>query len=336
MKKYLIPNEGKFYKANLHMHTTVSDGVMTPLETKEAYMREGYSIVAFSDHEVLVPHAELTDENFLAINSTEISVNLTVDVPFSFIKCYHLNLFSKNPTKDFFNTFCEEYVGLEQSKKYVTEEQKHYKNTRLYTIEYVNSVIKKAKEEGFLVSYNHPVWSIQSHDDYIGLKGLWAVEWHNTGCVVTGHKDTIVPVDDLLRVGERVFPIATDDAHEKYDCFGGWVMVKANNLEYDTIFNALEKGDFYSSNKPVIEELYLLDGKIYIKTSKAVSIRLTTDSRFALAVNGKNLTSAEFDINYYLEVAKEKYHKHQYVRITVVDEAGNEAHTRAYFIDELI
>ena len=37
MKKYLIKEEGNFYKANLHMHTTVSDGKMTPLEVKEKY-----------------------------------------------------------------------------------------------------------------------------------------------------------------------------------------------------------------------------------------------------------------------------------------------------------
>ena len=35
MKKYLLPKEGKFYKANLHMHTTISDGNMGVLETKE-------------------------------------------------------------------------------------------------------------------------------------------------------------------------------------------------------------------------------------------------------------------------------------------------------------
>ena len=38
MKKYLLPKEGKFYKANLHMHTTISDGAMTPEETKEAFL----------------------------------------------------------------------------------------------------------------------------------------------------------------------------------------------------------------------------------------------------------------------------------------------------------
>lgn len=64
MRKYLLPKEGEFYKANLHMHTTISDGVLTPQEVKRLYVNEGYSIVAFSDHEVMVPHNYLTDDNF--------------------------------------------------------------------------------------------------------------------------------------------------------------------------------------------------------------------------------------------------------------------------------
>ena len=30
MRKYLLPETGTFFKANLHCHTTVSDGDMTP------------------------------------------------------------------------------------------------------------------------------------------------------------------------------------------------------------------------------------------------------------------------------------------------------------------
>ena len=75
MRKYLIPNEGKFYKANLHSHSTVSDGHFTPEEMKEKYMEKGYSIIAFTDHGRLVPHNELTDENFLALNGLEYGVN---------------------------------------------------------------------------------------------------------------------------------------------------------------------------------------------------------------------------------------------------------------------
>ena len=60
---------------------------------------------------------------------------------------------------------------------------------------------------------------------------------------------------EILRNGENVFPLATDDAHLLRDCFGGFVMVKADNLEYETIYNALKNGDFYSSTKPLISVL---------------------------------------------------------------------------------
>ena len=39
------------YKANLHCHTTMSDGRLTPEEIKAHYQAHGYSIVAFTDHE---------------------------------------------------------------------------------------------------------------------------------------------------------------------------------------------------------------------------------------------------------------------------------------------
>ena len=38
MRKYLLPNTGNHYKANLHVHTTVSDGQMTPEEIKRIYI----------------------------------------------------------------------------------------------------------------------------------------------------------------------------------------------------------------------------------------------------------------------------------------------------------
>ena len=34
MRKYLLPENGNFYKANLHCHTDVSDGAKTPEEVK--------------------------------------------------------------------------------------------------------------------------------------------------------------------------------------------------------------------------------------------------------------------------------------------------------------
>ena len=41
MRYYLLPETGTFYKANLHSHSTVSDGKWTPEQMKEAYMAKG-------------------------------------------------------------------------------------------------------------------------------------------------------------------------------------------------------------------------------------------------------------------------------------------------------
>ena len=74
MKKYLIPETGQFYKANLHCHTTISDGSMTPEQVKQHYLCHGYSIIAFTDHCVLIPHPELKDDHFLPLNGFETEI----------------------------------------------------------------------------------------------------------------------------------------------------------------------------------------------------------------------------------------------------------------------
>ena len=59
MKKYLLPHNTKFYKANIHAHSTVSDGALTPAELKQAYKEHGYSILSITDHFKLADHSEL-------------------------------------------------------------------------------------------------------------------------------------------------------------------------------------------------------------------------------------------------------------------------------------
>lgn len=44
--------EGQWYKGNLHCHTTVSDGSLTPEEVVTLYKSNGYSFLAISDHNI--------------------------------------------------------------------------------------------------------------------------------------------------------------------------------------------------------------------------------------------------------------------------------------------
>ena len=79
MKTYLIPNT-KQYKANLHCHTVHSDGWKTPEVLKKEYMERGYSIIAFTDHEYIVNHQHLNDDNFIAIIFFEICISFSIGI----------------------------------------------------------------------------------------------------------------------------------------------------------------------------------------------------------------------------------------------------------------
>ncbi len=337
MKRHLLPNKGKFYKANLHVHTTVSDGQMTPEEIKRVYMEQGYSVVAFTDHEVMVPETHLTDENFLAITSTEISTNLKIDCDFCYSKTYHLNIYSPEPEKNCFSTFDRSKMWLEHSYAYITPEQEKQQYDRRYTVEDVNRVIKMANDEGCLVSYNHPVWSLQDRSDYIGLEGLWGIELYNTGCSRNGYFDSAMPFDELLREGNRVLPLATDDAHHLRDCFGGFVMINAECLRYDEIFSALKRGDFYASCGPEFHEISIDGTVVTVKTSPVSFVGISTDCRhlYSKRTEGDSLTEVSFDMGGYFDLKKDKINKHRYIRITISDEHGRYAYSPAYFEDQL-
>ena len=338
MKKHLLLGTGNFYKANLHIHTTVSDGDMSPEEIKRIYMEQGYSVVAFTDHEIMVPHPELTDEGFLAITSSEISVNQRLDCDFCFTRAYHLNIYSPEERRDCFRGFDKSKLWFKHSDRFITPEQEQINELRVYSVDCINDFIKRANDDGCLVSYNHPVWSLQDYSDYSSLKGLWGVEVYNTACARNGYFDTAAPVDDLLRVGERVMPLATDDAHKLCDCFGGFTMIRAEELSYDKIFAALKNGDFYASTGPEFHEITYEDGVLKISCSPVSFITMTTDCRYTFAKRSQDnsLTQAEFNLDGFLDLCKKNENQHKYIRLTLVDDKGQTAYSRAYFVDELL
>ena len=54
-------NEGKFYKGNLHTHSTNSDGVLSPEIVCKKYKQEGYDFLCISDHFVGAFNYPVTD-----------------------------------------------------------------------------------------------------------------------------------------------------------------------------------------------------------------------------------------------------------------------------------
>ncbi|MBP3307973.1 MAG: PHP domain-containing protein [Clostridia bacterium] len=341
MRKYLIPNGGRFYKVALHTHTTVSDGRLTPEELKDEYKKRGFSVVAYTDHELIVPHNDLRDADFLPITAYEIAVADGKWGPFT--KCYHLNIYFKDKDTALSRTFCARHVSSkEHMQALITDEMRAYgTESREYTKEFIQWLVDTAREEGAIVSYNHPVWSLQDKDDYSGLRGFFGVEWHNSSSSGIGMIDAIQPIQDLLLEGERkCYPLATDDCHSLKDVGRGFVMVKAERLEYDDIFDALDRGDLYSSTGPEIKELYVEDGMLVIKTSPVKKIIGFTDHRHTLrkmAGEGEYITEASLSLETFIRnVGLAPEGRMPFVRMDVIDEYGRHAYSRAYFADEFL
>ena len=338
MRKYLLPKTGNFYKANMHCHTTLSDGRKTPEEVKALYQKLGYSIVAYTDHGVFLQHNNLSDDKFLALNGFEMETN------------------EPRPWKDSPKTCHICFVALERSTriqpmwhrtKYLfgnsqnqrdkikfDETQPDYE--RVYSPEGITDIMQRGREAGFFVTYNHPSWSLEDYTNYTGYHGMNAMEMFNGSCLVGGFDDYNPRVyDDILKTGNRIFCVGGDDNHNcnpdfsrRSDSGRAFTVIKAKNLKYRTVTKALENGDFYASEGPEIHELYVEDGFVYIKCSGADRIVCNYDIRCAQSVLSENdipLTSARFKIR---EDAK-------YFRLTVTDMRGRRACTNGYFLDTL-
>ena len=117
-----------------------------------------------------------------------------------------------------------------------------------------------------------------------------------------------------------------------------WCQIKAKSLDYDEIFEALRRGDFYSSNGPEIKELCVKNGIVYIKTSNASRISIVTDHRLIISKRSDNndLTEAELSLDTFREHIINAPNGHaSWMRIDVMDENGKYARTRAFFPQEL-
>jgi len=64
----------QWYKANLHSHTSGSDGRLPPGEVALNYRRNGYQVLAITDHNVVTPCRAYCAPDFLCLEGTEIGV----------------------------------------------------------------------------------------------------------------------------------------------------------------------------------------------------------------------------------------------------------------------
>ena len=206
MKTYLLPKTGKFYKANLHCHTTMSDGTLTPEEIKQAYQEKGYDIVAYTDHEILFPQNHLSEDDFLALNGVEHDIDEKDRLDKTGKKCHFCcialepdNHLTPCPDQSKFIHFAGNLENLHLAKFQPGTE--HF--PRAYAPDAINALMQEIKKYGFFITYNHPDWSLEEQDTYCQYDGMDAMEICNYGCISMGFDDyNPNAYDAMLRRGQ--------------------------------------------------------------------------------------------------------------------------------------
>src|SRR4051794_13773626 len=193
---------GRFFKGNLHTHSTRSDGSLHPEEVIVAYRARGYDFVALTDHFLprysfpIVDTRAWRRDGFTTLLGAELHGPILESGDPWHILAVGLPL-----------DFAAPVPG-----------------------ETGPAIATRARAAGAFVGMAHPAWYALSLDDALALADAHAVEVYNTTCdVLSGRGESWHLADVLLGRGKRLFAYATDDAHfrEQPDAFGGWVQVRA-------------------------------------------------------------------------------------------------------------
>ena len=265
-----------YYKTQLHCHSTNSDGNMAPQTVAQEYLSRGYEIIFLTDHNYMTNATEYQMPGILAINSEE----------YTFAK--HINGFFLNHTVD--------ASGFEAQQ-----------------------AIDSIRAQGGMIQFNHPViaatndWSY-NYSQFMALHdGPDFIEIHNAGTdMIPFAKFNMQIWDSLLMSSRKIWGTATDDMHKLTEGLViptidiGWVMIRANSLNPDSIRAALTRGDFYGTNGVEIS-YYAVDGNIInISSANATKIKFIGDKGVILSEVSGSSASYTRTTESYVRIELEK------------------------------
>lgn len=293
---------GRFYKGNLHTHSTASDGRLTPEEVCGVYREAGYDFMALTDHFLMPYQYPLTDtrpyrtEGFTTLLGAELHAGSTELGHLWHILAVGLPLDFAPPTED------EDGPGI----------------------------TRRALDAGAYVAVAHPAWYGITEVDVLSLGDeVHAIEVYNGTSADHNDKAWGWDVFDLLTMrGHRYTTCATDDAHfqpHRADVGLGWVMVKADALTPEALLEALKAGHYYSSTGPSIYDVQITPGdKVVVRCSPAARVFIVGHGWNAASVSGNGIMAAELDLGPF---------KSPFGRVIVRDAQGRVAWTNPFWFD---
>ncbi len=289
---------GRFYKGNLHTHSTRSDGRLEPEEVCRRYREAGYDFLCLSDHFLenyqypVVDTRALRTEGFTTLIGAELHAPATHLGDLWHILAVGLPL-------DFARTGADEDGP---------------------------ALARRAAAAGAFIGIAHPQWYGLNASDGHALDAAHAVEIYNHTCeMLSARPDGVALLDQLLTEGRRLTGFASDDAHfHSNDAFGGWVHVKAESLDPAALLQALKLGRYYASQGPEIVALERVGTVLQVTTSAARSIILAGPGARATQIHGEGITTAAFDLAAFAS---------PWARLVVTDASGKRAWTQPEYFD---
>ncbi len=278
---------GKWYKANLHTHTTTSDGQQSPPETVEAYRKAGYHVVALTDHNRTNDVRGMARRNFLVLSGME----------------YHPQCPSTPNPHHLVALNLPHGFGFDQDYP-----------------EDGNACIRAVKAAGGESILAHPLWCGHRYDMYAYLNGYIGMEVYNTTTDRIGRANSEAAWCHLLDAGRILPAVAVDDSHSLHDRFGGWTWLRLGKLSVPAVMDALRAGCYYCSTGPVIHDFRVRRGAAEVTCSPAERIYFVAHTWHGQ----RRKAEAKKSIRKFTAPVGEDW---IYVRAVVVDHAGRKAWT---------
>jgi len=231
---------GRWYKANLHTHTTASDGQATLDHRVQQYRRAGYAVLAITDHGAAIDVAGLSDRRMLVLGGLE----------------YH----PSGPRSQLYHL-----IGLNVPRGFSVR-----------NAEDANAGIAGVAAAGGATVLAHPSWCGMGYEDFADLRGLVALEVYNATC--DRHARASSESEWAIAMDRGMFlpGVGVDDTHlaDSGDVFEAWTWLKMPALSAANVLKAIGTGACYATRGPKVHYFGISGGKVRLRCSPAACIHL--------------------------------------------------------------
>lgn len=291
---------GRFYRGNLHTHSSRSDG-MVPVEKVIATYRDGgYDFLALTDHFLERYGYPITDTRAFRTPGFTTIIGAELHAPMTEMGD-RWHIVAAGLPLDFEPTSATE-TGP--------------------------SLAARAADAGAFIGIAHPAWYGLTLRDALSIEAAHAVEIYNETCLWLNDRPDGWHMSDMLSgSGRRLSGYAADDAHFKDampDACAAWVQVRAESLDPNALVTALKAGQYYSSQGPEIRDIRVTDGHIEIASSPARGIFISGRGARYGSKLGDGITEARLPLTRFVD---------SFCRVTVLDMAGRRAWSNPIWLD---